>query len=59
MAGVRCTCRHGRMMDAFDLAKEVWLNAAEAATSLYATELAEYKKDHPMPQLKDFMAGQY
>lgn len=47
------------MMDAFDTAKELWWDAAEAATSLYATELAEWKKDHPMPRLRDFMGGTY
>jgi hypothetical protein len=57
--GVRCSCRHGRMMDAFDIATRMWWDAAEAATSLYETELAEWKKDHPMPNLRDFMGGQY
>lgn len=47
------------MMAAFDCAKEVWLNAAEAATSLYPTELADYKREHPMPQLRDFMKGTF
>lgn len=46
-------------MEAFDIAKRIWMDEAEAATSLYPTELAEYKRDHPMPQLKDFMGGQY
>jgi hypothetical protein len=54
---VRCGCRHGRMMSAFDTASHVWWDRAEAATSLYATELAEWKADHPMPQLGEYMKG--
>lgn len=57
--GIRCTCRHGRMMDAFDQATQVWWDAAEAETKLYPTELAEYRREHPMPQLGDFMKGSY
>jgi len=56
---VRCTCRHGRMMDAFDTARQMWWDEAERETSLYPTELAEWKKDHPMPNLREFMGGQY
>lgn len=55
----RCTCRHGRMLTAFDTATEAWWNQAERETSLYATELDEYKQHHPMPQLADFMKGDY
>lgn len=47
------------MMSTFDLALEVWWLAAEAATSLYPAELAEYKLTHPMPQLGEFMKGVY
>lgn len=56
---VRCSCRHGRMMTAHDLAVEAWRNRAETATSEYTTELAEYKRDHPMPQLGEFMKGAF
>lgn len=56
---MRCTCRHGRMMTAYDLAVEAWWNKAEAATSLYRTELKEYKRDHPMPNLREFMKGTF
>lgn len=55
--GPRCSCRHGRMMTAFDLAAEVWRNRAETETSEYATELAEYKAANPMPQLAEYMTG--
>lgn len=55
----RRPCRHCLMMAAFDCAKEVWLNAAEAATRGYATEMAEYKLTNPMPQLREFMKGTY
>lgn len=47
------------MMDAFDCAKEVWLNAAEAATRGYAAEMAEYKLTNPTPRLGEFMKGTY
>lgn len=36
-------------------AQQAWWEAAEYATCLYATELAEYKAAHPMPRLSDFM----
>jgi hypothetical protein len=57
--GPWCRCRHGRMMSAFELAYEVWWNDAEAATSLYATELAEWRADNPVPQLGDYMKGTF
>jgi hypothetical protein len=47
------------MMAAFDCAKEVWLDAAEAFSRGYAIELAQFKLDNPMPQLRDFMKGTY
>lgn len=53
------SCRHCLMMDAFDCAKEVWLNAAEAATRGYAAEMAEYKLTNPTPRLGEFMKGTY
>jgi hypothetical protein len=45
------------MMSSFDEAAETWRNRAEAQTSEYATELAEYKAEHPMPQLGEWMKG--
>jgi len=47
------------MMEAFYTASEFWWNVAESATSLYPTELAEYKLNNPMPQLRDFMKGTF
>ena len=58
MSGIRCTCAHGRMMDAYDTARQVWWDEAERVTSLYPTELAEYKRDNPAPLLRDFMKQQ-
>jgi len=43
------------MMEAFDLAKAAWWALAEYETMMYATELAEYKTLHPMPNLRSFM----
>jgi hypothetical protein len=56
---VRCSCRHGRMMTAHDLAIQIWWDTAEAITSLYETELAEYRRNNPMPNLADFMPGAF
>jgi hypothetical protein len=57
--GPRCGCRHGRMMTAWDLAVEAWRDQAEADSRGYRTELDEYRRDHPMPQLGDFMEGDF
>lgn len=43
------------MMSAFDEASEVWKDQAEAASKGHATEMAEYKSEHPMPQLGQYM----
>ena len=56
---VRCGCRHGRMMEAYDLAVIVWTDQAEAATSQYGTELQQYREDNPVPHLSDFMKGSF
>lgn len=56
---MRCNCRHGRMMAAYDAAAHHWWNLAEAATRLYPAELEEFKRDKPMPQLGDFMKGTF
>ena len=34
-----------------------WWSAMEDATSLYATEVAEYKAAHPRPLLRDHMVA--
>jgi hypothetical protein len=47
------------MMEAFDLATEVWWNKAEAATLLYERELARYRADNPVPHLSEFMKGTF
>jgi hypothetical protein len=57
-SSVRCTCPHGRMMDAFDLDTIVWMTEREAATSEYATEMVEWEREHPRPQLRDYMTLQ-
>lgn len=45
------------MMTAFDCATEYWRGVAEAVTSGYATELAEYRATNPPPHLADYMGG--
>lgn len=47
------------MMAAFDCAMEAWKDAAEAFSKGYAAELAQFKLEHPMPQLREFMNGSY
>lgn len=44
-----------RVVDAWRSADHAWWLAMEAATSLYATEMEEYKRLHPRPKLRDFM----
>ncbi len=57
--GPRCGCRHGRMMTAWDAAVEVWHSRAEAFSRGHATELAEFKADNPMPNVGEFMKGDF
>ena len=40
---------------ALSYATDAWEREAEQATSLYATELAEYEAENPRPNLKDFL----
>jgi hypothetical protein len=47
------------MMEAFDLATEVWWNNAEAATLLYESEMAVYRQNNPVPHLSEFMKGTF
>lgn len=55
MSGVRCSCAHGRMMDAYDTDVMVWLSEREAATSGYQSEMIEWELTHPRPLLSDYM----
>lgn len=41
--------------DLLGWAREAWDRQAEAATGGYATELDQYKVEHPMPTLKEFL----
>lgn len=54
MAGTRCVCAHGRMLDVYDIDVRLWEEQREAATSEYATEMVEWERDHPRPLLKDY-----
>jgi hypothetical protein len=47
------------MMAAWDDATEIWRNQAEASSRGHATEYAEYKAAHPMPNVGDFMKGDF
>lgn len=55
MSGVRCSCPHGRMLDAFDLDSEAWRAERERATSEYPAEMAEWELTHPRPLLSEYM----
>lgn len=43
------------MMEAFDTLTQLWWDQAEAATSLYPAELAEYRETNPVPRLAPLM----
>lgn len=43
--------------DAWRCADHAWWLAMEDATSLWATEMAEWAETHPRPTLKGFMIG--
>lgn len=47
------------MMSAWDEATEVWRNQAEAETRGHATEMAEFRQANPMPNVGDFMKGDF
>jgi hypothetical protein len=47
------------MMEAFDLATEIWWNEAERVTFLHTTELAQYRAGNPVPHLSEFMKGTF
>lgn len=47
------------MMAAWDAAIQFWWDRAEQATSLYETELAEWREENPPPHLAEFMRGAF
>lgn len=55
--GPWCRCRHGRMMQSWEEATEIWKNRRETETSEYATELEEWRQANPCPHLGDWMKG--
>lgn len=55
MPSIRCTCAHGRMMEAYDVDTEAWLAERERATSEYPAEMKEWELSHPRPQLSEYM----
>lgn len=55
MSAIRCTCPHGRMMEAYDLDVMTWELERESATSEYETEMAEWEQTHPRPLLSEYM----
>lgn len=53
----RCSARHAWVVESYRAAREAWLDAAESATSLYGTELAEYTADNPPPTFRAFLVA--
>lgn len=50
-----------RWFDVYDCAAEAWRTRAEHETVLYPTELRDFRRDNPPPNLKSYMlatAGQ-
>lgn len=43
------------VVEAFNEAKAVWLATLEQETSMYGTEVAEFKAIYPMPTMAKFM----
>lgn len=46
---------HDHLMDIYSCAAHAWWLLMEDTTSLYATEVREFREHTPPPQLKDFM----
>ena len=46
---------HSFLMQTYSDAAVLWWGQCEEQTSLYDTDVAEFKDRWPMPQLKDFM----
>lgn len=46
---------HEHLMEHYSCAAHAWWLRCEATTSLYPTEVAEFKRDNPHPLLRDFM----
>jgi hypothetical protein len=46
---------HTYLMEVYSAAAQAWWERCEAATSLYETEVAEFKATNPPPLLRDFM----
>jgi hypothetical protein len=50
-----CSVEHADVVYTFRLMQEDWERQAEDASRGYTTELAEYERDHPRPNLRDFL----
>lgn len=46
---------HDHLMDIYSCAAHAWWLAMEDTTSMYATEMREYREHTPPPRLKDYM----
>lgn len=53
----RCSRSHAELVDGYRAIAHAEELAAEAATNGYATELAEYWRDHPRTTFRDYLIG--
>jgi hypothetical protein len=53
----RCSAHHASIVEGYRAVREAQESAAETATHGYATELAEYWRDHPRMTFRDYLIG--
>lgn len=52
---LHCSPAHASLVADYAAARHAWWSAMEDATALYATEVAEYRRDNPPPTFRDFL----
>lgn len=57
MRKCRADCLHRQSVLQYRDARDAYEAELEAATSMYATEVAEYKRDHPGITFKEWLIG--
>jgi hypothetical protein len=50
-----CSASHADVVTGYRLWRETWEDAAEAATIGYATEMTDYRRDHPAPTFRTYL----
>jgi hypothetical protein len=54
----RCSAAHASLVDGYRAWREAAHETAEAATLGYATELADYWREHPAPTFREYLLSQ-